>query len=147
MGRFSYRLQSILNIKQKMETLAKQDFAAAMGELVKEERRLQEMFGRKEEYEAKARGLLSDTLYVQDIIENNNAILRMEEYIARQENRVEEARIKLEQERQKLSEAMKERKIQENLREKAFDEFVKEENRSENLVNDELSSYRYGKKA
>lgn len=139
-------MQSVLNIKMKMETLAKQDFAAAMAELNQEEKCLQELVCRKEGYEKKAHGLLADTLSVQDILENNNAILRMDEYIEAQKIRVETARRKLDQEREKLSEAMKERKIQENLREKDFEEFVQEENKSENLVNDELTSYRYGQR-
>ncbi len=146
MSKFLYRMQSVLNIKMKMETLAKQDFAAAMAELNREEERLQELVCRKEGYEKKAQGLLTDTLSVQDILENNNAILRMEQYIEAQKARVETARRKLDKERDKLSEAMKERKIQENLKEKDFEEFVQEENKSESLINDELTSYRYGQK-
>lgn len=146
MGKFRYRMQSVLNIKMKMETLAKQDFAAAMAELEKEERMLETLRLRKKNYEEKAQGLLSDTLSVQDIIENNNAILRMDEYIEEQKKAVEAARKRADKEREKLSEAMKERKIHENLREKAFEEFMREENRSEGLITDELTSYRYGQK-
>ena len=42
--------------------------------------------------------------------------------------------------------AMQERKTQETLREKAFDAFVREENRAESKVIDELTSYTYGQK-
>lgn len=146
MGKFLYRMQSVLNIKVKMETLAKQDFAAAMAEVNREQEKLETLKLRKAGYEEKARGLLSSTLSVQDILENNNAILRMDEFIEAQEKRVQDAQRKLEKERVKLSEAMKERKIQENLREKAFEEFMREENRGENLVTDELTSYRYSRK-
>lgn len=144
MARFRYRMQNILDIKLKMETLAKQDFATAMAQLNAEEEKLQELFARKENYEEEARRLLTDTLPVQDIIENNNAILRMEEYIQMQKEQVERARRKVERERDKLSEAMKERKIHENLREKEFEEFVRGENKNENKNTDEIVSYRYG---
>ncbi len=42
---------------------------------------------------------------------------------------------------------MKERKIFEKLREKAFEEFVFEENRKEQKEVDELMSYKHGTKA
>lgn len=41
---------------------------------------------------------------------------------------------------------MKERKTQETLREKAFEEFMQEENRQESKTVDELTSYTYGRK-
>ena len=146
MSKFRYRMQSILDIKLKMETLAKQDFAAAMTKLNDEERKLEGLKARKLGYEQEARRLLSDTLSVQDIQENNNAIARLEEFIEEQKEQVEAARRNLEREREKLAEAMKERKVHENLKEKEFEEFIQEENKSENLVTDELTSYRYGQK-
>lgn len=146
MSKFRYRMQSILDIKLKMETLAKQDFAAAMTKLNDEERKLEGLKARKLGYEQEARRLLSDTLSVQDIQENNNAIVRVEEFIEEQKKQVEAARRDLEREREKLAEAMKERKVHENLKEKEFEEFIQEENKSENLVTDELTSYRYGQK-
>lgn len=146
MSKFRYRMQSILDIKLKMETLAKQDFAAAMTKLNEEEGKLEELKARKMGYEQEARRLLSDTLSVLDIQENNNAIARIEEFIEEQKKQVEAARRNLEREREKLAEAMKERKVHENLKEKEFEEFIQEENKSENLVTDELTSYRYGQK-
>lgn len=144
MGKFQYRMQGILEIKFKMENLAKQNFAAATARVNEEEQRLEELKKRKEEYEENARILLKDNLSVQCILENNNAILRMEEYIQEQENRLLQARENLDQERERLSEAVKERKIHENLRNKEFDEFIMDENKSESKSNDELTSYRYG---
>ena len=42
---------------------------------------------------------------------------------------------------------MQESKTQEKLREKAFEQFVKEENKRESKEIDELVSYTYGRKA
>ena len=52
----------------------------------------------------------------------------------------------LQEAREKLAEAMKERKTFEKLREKAFQTFVEEENKKEQKEVDELVSYRYGVK-
>ena len=67
MARFRYSMQSILNIKMKMETLAKQEFSAARAALDAEEERLQMLFDRKDGYEKKAQDLLAGTLHIREI--------------------------------------------------------------------------------
>lgn len=46
-----------------------------------------------------------------------------------------------------MAEAMKERKMHETLREKAFEAFLQEENHAESKAIDELTSYTYGQKS
>ena len=70
----------------------------------------------------------------------------MDEYIAVQKIEIRKAEEALEKERQKLQEAVQERKIQEKLRENAFEVFMKEENARESKEVDELVSYTYGQK-
>ena len=64
MAKFQYSMQSILNIKLKMETQAKQEFSAAQNALNEEEQKLSGLYGRKEAYEEEARGLLMGILHV-----------------------------------------------------------------------------------
>ena len=144
MAIFRYSMQSILNIKLKMETQAKQEFAAAKNLLDEEEKKLAKLFERKAAYEEEARSLLTGTLNVRDIEDNKNAILMMDQYIAEQRQRVKRAEDKVEKAREKLSEIMKERKMHETLREKAFESFLQEEKRQEGKAVDELTSYTYG---
>jgi len=146
MARFRYSLQSILDIKLKMETQAKQEFSIAKNRLDEEERKLALLFQRKKEYEDEARELLSGTLNVRDMEEARNAILIMEEYILLQRHQVTIAQAKLEEAREKMTELMKERKTHESLKEKAFEEFLMEENKQESKSIDELTSYKYGQK-
>lgn len=146
MAVFRYSLQSILNIKVKMETQAKQEFSAAKNALDEEEARLQRLYERKEEYEREACRLLSGILNVREIEDNKTAILMMEQYIEEQTQQVRRAQDKLEKAREKLAEVMKERKMHETLKEKAFESFLQEENRQEGKTIDELTSYTYGQK-
>lgn len=146
MAKFRYRLQNVLNIKLKMEDMAKQEFSTARMLLDEEEEKLFGLQTRKREYEELARTLLNGVLNVREIETNQNAILTMDGYIAEQYLQVENARRKLENAREHMKVAMQERKTQETLREKAFDAFVREENRSESKVIDELTSYTYGQK-
>ena len=123
MGRFRYRMQSILDIKIKMETRAKQQFAAAKKILDEEVEKLEVLYQRKASYEEEARELLAGPLNVLEITVNKEAILRMEEYIVLQKQVIERARRRVEDAREALKEVMQEREIQEKLREKAFENF------------------------
>lgn len=146
MARFHYSMQSILDIKLKMETQAKQEFSMARAALDREEEKLAGLFQRKRDYEARAQEILAGTLDLQEIEENRMAILSMDRFIADQQVRVAAAERELEKAREKLAEVMKERKTHENLKEKAFEQFLVDENRRESKEIDELTSYVYGKR-
>ncbi len=146
MAKFIYRMQSILDIKEKMEEQAKMEFAAARIRLDEEEEKLQMLNDRKAGYEEKGRDLRKDALKVQEIMENREAIARMEEFIAFQQQQVKRAEELLEGARYKLQIARQESKTQEKLREKAFDQFMREENAREAKEIDELTSYTHGRK-
>ena len=146
MAKFIYRMQSILNIKNQMETQAKVELGQAQRRLMEEEERLEQLFIRKKYYLEEGRRLRMDSLKVQNLRDNEYAIARMEEYIEDQKDNVRKAQEAVEEARLKLEEIMKERKMQEKLREKAFDRFIHEENSKESKEIDELTSYAYGQK-
>ena len=109
-------MQSILNIKQKMEEQAKMDFAAARMRLDEEEEKLQVLKDRKETYQEEGRALRRDSLKVREIIENRDAVAVMDEFIAYQQRQVALAEKELEQARQKLQIDKQENKNQIKLR-------------------------------
>ena len=146
MAKFIYRMQSILDIKEKMVEQARMEFAAARMHLTEEEEKLQSLIERKEAYEEKGRELRQDSLKVMEIMENRDAIARMQEFIIWQKIQVKRAEERLEAARIKLQIAMQESKTQEKLKEKAFEEFMREENAREAKEVDELVSYTHGRK-
>ncbi len=146
MAKFHYSMQSILDIKLKMEEQAKQEFSAAKAALDKEQARLDHLIRRREEYERKAESLLTGSLKLQEIEENRNAVLSMDGFIADQRLNVEAAERGLEQAREQLTEVMRERKTHENLKEKAFEQFLEDEKHREGKEVDELTSYVYGQR-
>ena len=141
MARFVYRMQSILNIKIQMENQAKMEFGQAQRRLLEEEERLEGLYNRKEFYLEEGRKLRMDSLKVLSLRDNEYAVARMEEYIEAQKEAVRNAELQVEEARQKLQEVMTERKAQERLREKAFEQFMQEENAREGKEVDELTSY------
>lgn len=147
MAKFIYRMQSILDIKEKMEEQAKNEFARARLRLNEEEEKLKMLEDRKAAYEQQGRKLQESSLNVQKILENCNAIERIKEFIAIQKKAVTTAQAQLEDARRRLQNAMQESKTQTRLKEKAFEEFLKEENARESKEIDELVSYTYGQKS
>lgn len=146
MSKFIYRMQSILVIKEKMVEQAKMEFAAARMRLNEEEEKLERLNLRKAAYEEQGRALRQSSLKVMEIMENKDAITTMEEFIILQKRQVKKAGDLFEEARVKLREAMQESKTQERLREKAFEEFMREENAREAKEVDELVSYTHGRR-
>ncbi|MDD3413625.1 MAG: flagellar export protein FliJ [Lachnospiraceae bacterium] len=146
MARFQYRMQNILNIKLKLEEQAKNDYAIARVKLNEEEDKLKKLQDRKIDYEEKNRKLLETKLKLKDIFENYRAIEVLKQLIKNQLVNIKKAEADLEVQRLRLQEVMQERKTHDKLKEKAFEEFVKEENSKESKEIDELTSYLYGKK-
>ncbi len=146
MAKFQYRMQSILNIKLKMEDQAKMQFAQAQAKLNEDEEKLQALKNRKSQYESELKICLQAILDLPKIEELQNAIMRMEEFIVEQKREVDRAAKLVEKAREKLTEVMVERKSHEKLKENAFEEFIQELNSAEGKEIDELTSYTYGQK-
>lgn len=146
MAKFRYRMQSILNIKYQLENQAKMDLGRAQVRLMEEEEKLQTLIDRKEAYLEEGRRMRSKTLHVSELRDNSNAVSVMDEMIDRQKEQVAKAEEAVEEARVRLQEVMQERKMHERLKEKALEQFRREENAAEFKSVDELTSYTYGQR-
>lgn len=146
MSKFIYRMQSILDIKEKLEEQARMEFATAKVRLNEEEEKLQYLWDRKNSYEEQGRELQKSGLNVREIMDNRDAIERMKEFIEVQTLVVRRAQVQADEAADRLKVAMQESKTHIKLKEKAFMEFLQEENKREAKEVDELTSYTYGQK-
>ena len=146
MAKFRYRMQSILNIKYQLENQAKMDLGRAQVRLMEEEEKLQTLIDRKEAYLEEGRRMRSKTLHVSELRDNSNAVSVMDEMIDRQKEQVAKAEEAVEAARVRLQEVMQERKMHERLKEKALEQFRREANAAEFKSVDELTSYTYGQR-
>ncbi|MDD3367757.1 MAG: flagellar export protein FliJ [Lachnospiraceae bacterium] len=146
MAKFVYHMQSVLNIKEKLEEQAKNQFAVAKKRLDEEQERLNALRRRREEYMEEGVRLRNSTLNMLDLRENRAAVEKMDEYIKNQQAQIIVAQKNLDSARVRLQKVMQERKMQEKLREKAFEEFKYDLNKQESKEIDELTSYTYGLK-
>ncbi len=147
MGRFRYRMQNILNMKEKLETQAKNEFAAANLELLEEQDKLAKMLEHNKQLEEESKQLrLKDSLSIKEIKDNTLSIELQKEKMKQQALCIHAAEKKVEQKRKVMVDLMQEKKTHELLREKAFEQFLLDEKAEESKQIDELTSYTYGQK-
>ena len=146
MAKFVYRMQNVLNIKQKIETQAKMAYSIANQKYLEEQQRLQEMIVRRVGYEKALREAVQGKLDIQNVTHARENLNNMKTLVRRQMMEVHKAQKELDAARNALNEVMQERKIHEKLREKAFDEFKQELAVAETKEIDELVSYTYNNK-
>lgn len=148
MAKFRYRMQNILNIKEKLEMQAKNEFAAANMELLEEQERLSAMLKENAALQEEGRRLRQkDSLSIRDIEDNSLSVSLMKEKMKQQALVIHRAEQKVEEKRKAMTDLMQERKTQEVLRDKAFEAFLQEEKAEEGKQIDQLTSYTYGQKA
>ena len=139
---------TILNIKEKLEMQAKNEFAAANMELLEEQERLSVMLQENAALQEEGRKLRQkESLSIRDIADNSLSVSLMKEKMKRQALAIHRAEQKVEKKRKAMTDLMQERKTQEVLRDKAFEVFQQEEKAEEGKQIDQLTSYTYGQKA
>ena len=137
-------MQNILNVKEKLETQAKNEFAIAAAKEREEEEKLLALKDHRSEQEKMLKGLVEADLDITSIKEAEDGLEVIKYHIGQQELNLAAARQELEVARQKLTAAMQDRKTHERLKEKQFEQFKAEEAAKESKEIDELVSYRFG---
>ncbi|CDB90927.1 flagellar export protein FliJ [Clostridium sp. CAG:253] len=143
MAKFIFKMESILSVKEKLEEQAKAEYSIEIMKLRQEEEKLDELEKRKNAYQTRLYEAVMDTLNISEIkiledsVENIKYNIKLQLIvIANQQKNVDRAR-------EKLDNAMKERKTYEKLKEKAFEEFKEQINAEEQKEINELVSFRF----
>ncbi len=147
MARFIFSMESILQIKQKLEDQAKAEYAVQVAELHRQQEKLHQLERRKDDLQEQLRQQVSDVLELLQIRQLEDAVENIKYNINLQKIAVVHQQKKTDQVRNKLNDAMKERKTYEKLKERAFEEFKKEVNAEEQKEINELVSFRFGQGA
>ncbi len=143
MQKFGFRLESVLKLRTQLEENAKNNLAQAARELEYQKNRLLVL---EETREASMRALTSAVdggVPVYQVRNFNSFFGHMKNKIVRQKDNVNNAQNDVDINREALVKAMQDRKIIEKLKDKKLEEFLKEQNRGEQLVIDELNSYKF----
>ena len=143
MAKFIFKMESILSVKEKLEEQVKAEYSIEIMKLRQEEEKLEELENRKNAYQTRLYEAVMDTLNISEIkiledsVENIKYNIKLQLIvIANQQKNVDRAR-------EKLDNAMKERKTYEKLKEKAFEEFKEQINAEEQKEINELVSFKF----
>ena len=147
MAVYKYKMQGVLDIKEKLETQSKQEFANANLKLMEEEALLEQIRQRKQEYIDEGVQLRLKVIDPIAIDINKRSVEVMEDNEKAQEREVAVARKNVEAARKKMMDARTETKIYEKLKENDFKEFMIEEGKAESKEIDELNSFRFSEKS
>ncbi len=147
MKKFRYSMENLLQVNKKLEDQAKIAYGLARLRLTKEEDKLEKMKLRKEGYVNELRELRSAKLDLLKLKQCEQAIDIMKLGIKQQNSVVKNAAHRLEIARIRLNDAMVERKTQERLKEKAWEEYILEFDAEEQKEVDELNSFNYSRPA
>jgi len=142
MAKFVFKLQPVLNIKLQKEESLKNELGKAIQKLEFEKNRFIEieeaMNNMAEKFNEKAK-----KIRIRKLIEYKEYLVVLDAKKKIQKENVNKAAIYVDKVREELLNAVKERKILERLKEKKFDEFLLEEKKLEQKINDEIVSYNH----
>ena len=147
MAVYKYKMQGVLDIKEKLETQSKQEFANANLKLMEEEALLDKIRQRKQEYIEEGVKLRLQVIDPVAIEINKRAVEVIEDDEKAQEREVNVAKKNVEVARKKMMDARTETKIYEKLKENDFKEFMIEEGKAESKEIDELNSFRFSERS
>jgi len=142
--KFKYKMQSILNIKEKLEEEEKDKLGRLLFEKANEEAVLAQLRARKansqQEMKDKQRQGAMD---VEELKRYDAHLKKMEFLIENQILRIKELDVRIEKQRQAVIKATQERKMFEKLKEKHKERFMMEQETEERKFIDELAISRY----
>ena len=141
--KFVFRLQSFLNLKEKIEDQRKLEFGRAVSKLESEKQFLSMLEKQRAENIFLFKKSLLEEISPPDIQNFNNYMNVIKKRIKDQKQAVAAAEAVVEQKRAELVEAMKERKMLETIKDKSHVEFLREQQIAEQRIVDEVVSYRF----
>ena len=142
MAKFKFRLASLLSIKEKMEQLKKNEYAEALAIVNKLLLKKTELLEEIERNLNIWQNQLQNGAKPNEIIQYNHYVELVKVNVKKTEEEIINAQEMAEKKRLLLVEAMKERKMLENLKEKDYNEFRIEETKEEQKFLDEIASYK-----
>lgn len=143
MAKFIFKMESLLSIKMKLEDQAKAEYGIEVMKLREEEEKLEVLHERRQKFETELDMALRDTLDIMNIRRLEDSVENIKYNIRFQMVVIKEQEMRVAKARQKLDDAMKERKTYEKLKENAFEAFKAEINAQEQKEVDELVSFRF----
>lgn len=143
MAKFIFKMQGLLNIREKLEEQSKTEYGKALNKLEEEKNILINIQNEKSQSIKNLKKSINESVKPNYIKTINQYMVRLEKRQEEQMENIEKAKQFAEEKRQALLKAMKDRKILEALKEKEKEAYFKEELQKEQKIIDEIVSYKY----
>ncbi|WP_265444741.1 flagellar export protein FliJ [Acetivibrio straminisolvens] len=140
-GKFVFRMQTLLNLKIQIENGLKNDLGRAVQELERQKDILNRLNKEMDEYVHSVNSKSWEGISVGELREYNTYISYLSNRVKLQKENIKKAQLVVDKYRDKLIKAMQERKVLEKLREKKFEEYLKDQVKEEQKLNDEIVSF------
>ncbi|HOP91768.1 MAG TPA: flagellar export protein FliJ [Acetivibrio thermocellus] len=141
MGKFVFRMQSLLNLKIQMENSLKNELGKAVRELERQKDILNRLNREMNECIENINGKFGEGISVGELRKYNTYISYLSDRVKLQKENIKKAQLVVDKYRDKLIKAMQERKVLEKLRKKKYEEYVREQLKEEQKLNDEIVSF------
>ncbi len=142
---FKFELNSVLSLKEKMEDSKKRELGVANTHKERLEQIKDDLMNEHDGvYDAIKKNVCID-FDVKEVRLLNQYSLHIKKQIKQTQNDIHKAQKTVDQKRDELLDAVKERKILENLKEIKREHYMIESKKTEQLLVDEMVSYKYGK--
>ncbi|MDD4665244.1 MAG: flagellar export protein FliJ [Clostridia bacterium] len=136
---FKFRLEKILRLREYKEKFCLEEVGKCVSQLQDALEKKEELEERKTKLENEFMAILKGVISAEKVSLYKNYLLYQDELLKIQEQVIEVKKNNLEEARQKLVQAMKERKILEKLREKQDYRYQQEQEKKEQIFQDELA--------
>lgn len=138
-----FKLQTVLKLREQTEDVEKRK----LGEFRTEEKQLQLQYdyilAEQQEVRKVIETRLKGVINPIEVQQMNHYLQDLKRQGCQLEKRIIEKQEQIVKQQKKLAEAMKDRKVLENLKQLKIEEFLQEEKQKEQLMTDELVSYKY----
>jgi flagellar FliJ protein len=141
---FKFKLQSVLDYRLNIEEKILNEFSELKRELDRQKAMLEELKSERESMVAGLRKMQSQTIKAHDISSILVYVDRLRESEKQQKQVIQQIMEAVDKKRQELVEAVKNRKIMENLKDKQKEEYIKDVNDTEQKDSDEMSVLKFG---
>lgn len=143
---FQFKLQSVLDYRLNVEEKILNEFSDAKRYLEEQKAVLVSLIAERESFMNDLRKMESATIRADDVATVVGFIENVRGQETRQQKVIQQAIEQLEKKREELVEAVKNKKVMENLRDRQAEEYRKNMNEMEQKNSDEMSILKYGRR-
>lgn len=145
MANFVFKMQSLLNIKTQMEESLKNELGKAVQKLELEKNKLKKIEIDRDECINNLKSKSSKGIIVSKIQEYNSYISLLKGRMKIQKENINYAQNIVDKYREQLIKMMQEKEMLEKLKDKKYQEYLLEQAKADQKINDEVISYKYSK--